>query len=198
MTTRPSSVFLTAGTSAAHHGQSFFAGFDWADGATVIAAVSAALIAAIIAVIGYSIQRKITRRAEQATLYADAIAAVESYLEAPYRIRRKIKDPANWFAISSAISDAKTAMSHQQALLEMHAPKPVVAAYAAFSRAAIVEAGPQMTAAWAEPVVKNPRQIPLGAGNAYPRTSSDAARATLVAVMAADLKATGSWWQFWR
>ena len=51
---------------------------------------------------------------------------------------------------------------------------------------------------WNTPVVKNPRQIPLGAGNAYPRTSSDAARATLVAALAADLKATGSWWQFWR
>lgn len=198
MTTTPGTLLAEVGKAAAHHGHSFFAGFDWGDGATIIAAVGAALIAAIIAVIGYSIQRKITRRTEQATLYADAIAAVEAYLEAPYRIRRKINDPANWFAISSAISDAKTAMSHQQALLEMHAPEPVVTSYAAFSRAAIVEAGPQMTAAWAEPVVQDPGQIPLGAGNAYPRTSSDAARATLVAAMAADLMATGSWWQFWR
>lgn len=181
-----------AARHAANHG--FFDGFTWAQGATIVAAV----LAAVIAVIGYTIQRKISRRAERADLYGNAIASVEAYLEAPYRIRRKIDDPGNWFMISSSISDAKTAMSHQQALLEMHAPGAVVTAYKEFVSAAIAEAGPQMTDAWSEPVVTAPTQIPLGAGNAYGRAESDAKRKALVNAMAIDLAAVGSWWKQWR
>lgn len=179
---------------AAHHSGGIFAGFDWSDGATIMAAVAAALIAAVIAVAGYSIQRKITRRSERADLYGNAIGAVEAYLEGPYRIRRKLADdPGNWFALSSALSDTKTAMSHQQALLEMHAPAEVVTAYRDFVDAAVHEAGPQMTAAWnAEPITSH-HEIPLGTG--YDRAASDAKRAVLVAAMAADLKAIGTWWR---
>lgn len=193
MTTMPKAI--SAAGKAAHHAAShgFLDGFTWAQGATIVAAV----LAAVIAVIGYTIQRKISRRAERADLYGNAIASVEAYLEAPYRIRRKIDDPGDWFTISSSISDAKTAMSHQQALLEMHAPQAVATAYKDFASAAIAEAGPQMTDAWSKPVVTAPTQIPLGAGNAYSRVASDAKRTTLVDAMATDLAAVGSWWKVW-
>lgn len=172
---------------AHHHG--FFDGFTWSEGATIIAAA----LAAVIAVVGYTVQRKITRRSERADLYGNAIGAVEAYLEGPYRIRRKIKDPANWFAISSALSDAKSAISHHQALLQMHAPPDVAAAYSAFVDAAIAEAGPQMTAAWSAPPVRKATDVPLHTG--YGRSNADAKRAAMVAAMAADLNAIGSWWR---
>lgn len=170
-----------------------FDAFDWSDGATIIAAVLAALIAALIAVIGYTIQRKITRRSERADLYGNAIGAVEAYLEGPYRIRRKTNDPNNWFQLSSALSDAKTAISHHQALLEMHAPADVVTAFEDFAAAAIREAGPQMTAAWSEPPISAPTDVPLGTG--YDRSQSDVERSVLVAAMAEDLKAISRWWR---
>jgi hypothetical protein len=183
---------VAAAGQAAHHHSGFFAGFDWSNGATIIAA----FLAAVIAVVGYSIQRKNTRRSERATLYGNAIGAVEAYVEGAYRIRRKTNDPNNWFALSSALSDAKTAISHHHALLEMHAPVDVTAAYKAFADAAIREAGPQMTAAWGTPPTTQPTDVPLGTG--YDRTDSDDKRKTLVAAMATDLKAIGTWWRLGR
>ncbi|MGV0152909.1 hypothetical protein ACSW29_06185 [Rhodococcus sp. GB-02] len=183
-------------TGSTGESSGFFTGFEWSDGATIIAAIIAALIAASIAVVGYSIQRKITRRSERANLYGDAIGAVEAYLEGPYRIRRKIDESSNWFMLSSALSDAKTAISHHQALIEMHAPSEVHTAYKAFVDTAIREAGPQMTRAWSAPPVNAPTDVPLGTG--YDRTDSDGKRAQLVSVMASDLKSIGAWWRLTR
>jgi len=175
------------GIDAGSHG--FFYGFGWSQGAVIIAAI----IAASIAVIGYTIQRKIARRSERANLYGNAIGAVEAYLEGPYRIRRKTNDPNNWFALSSALSDTKTAISHHQALLEMHAPVRVVTAFKNFAKAAIREAGPQMTAAWGATIASVPTAVPIGAR--YERTDSDLTRLELVKAMAADLKVIGTWWR---
>lgn len=185
MTTLAAST--TAAGRAAHHG--FFDGFTWSEGATIIAAV----LAAIIAVLGYTIQRKISRRSERADLYGNAIGAVEAYLEGPYRIRRKTSDAGTWFAISSALSDAKTAISQHQALLEMHAPTEVADAFREFANAAIREAGPQMTAAWGTPPIQAPTDVPLG--TRYDRTDADAKRTAMVKAMAADLKSVGTWWR---
>jgi hypothetical protein len=184
-------TILAAGKASARH-DGFFDGFTWSEGATIIAAA----LAAVVAVIGYTVQRKIARRSERADLYGNAIAAVEAYLEGPYRIRRKTDDRGNWFAISSALSDAKTAISHHQALLQMHAPAAVSTAYDAFARAAIIEAGPQMTAAWGRPPIAAETDVPLGTG--YDRNASDAKRSLMVNAMAADLRAIGAWWRIWR
>ncbi|VTU41415.1 hypothetical protein H4P1_00047 (plasmid) [Variovorax sp. PBS-H4] len=146
----------------------------------------AAILAAIVAIIGYAVQQNAGRRSERATLYGDAIGTVEAYLEAPYRIRRKIDDPNTWFAISSSISDTKASISHYQALLDMHAPASVATAFKNFADTAIREAGPQMTDAWGEPSVTRQTQIPLGQG--YPRALSNGAREALVEAMSADLK----------
>lgn len=172
-------ALLAPGGSAHHLG--IFDGFTWGNGTTIMAAA----IAAFIAVVGYSRQRKAERRAERATLYGNAIAAVENYLEGPYRIHRKDGSKETRFAITSATSDAKSAISLHQALLEMHAPPEVCAAYYAFVDAAIAEAGPQMTAAWMVNAITTDDQVPLGVG--YARTDSDAKRATLVTTMKVDL-----------
>jgi hypothetical protein len=84
-----------------------------------------------------------------------AIAAVEDYLEGPYRIRRRDDTAESRFAITSAISNTKTAISLHQALVEMHAPTAVSDAYNAFVAAAQQDAGPQMTAAG----TRSPREL---------------------------------------
>jgi hypothetical protein len=170
--------------TATHHG--FFDGFGWNEAATIIAAIAAAAIAASIAVLGYGHQRRAERRAERATLYARAIAVVEDYLEGPYRIRRKDGTNETRHAITSAISDVKSAISLHQGLLELHAPATVSSAYNAFVTAGIAEAGPQMTAAWRANATTSDAQVPLGVG--YDRSDSDQKRADLVAAMTADLR----------
>ncbi len=176
MTLIPSGLVLVGG---------IFARFTWTDGATILAGWGAAAIAAAIAVLGYSRQRRAERRAERATLYGHAIAAVEAYLEGPYRIRRRDDTAEARFTITSAISDTKAAISLHQALLAMHAPRAVTTAYNTFVVAAQREAGPQMTEAWnAKPSTKD-NQVPLG--KACDRTASDGARDALIAVMRSDL-----------
>lgn len=170
---------FTAQVAVVHHIRqgSFFDGFTWAQGATIIAAI----IAALIAVIGYSIQRKAARRGERATLYGNALAAVEDYLEGPYRVRRKDGTDATRFVISDALSDVKAKISKNTALLEMHAPPEVVTAYATFVTAAREEAGPQLTDAWAADATDADAEVPLGVP--YDRSNSDVSRADLVAAM---------------
>jgi hypothetical protein len=51
--------------------------------------IIAALIAALVAVTGYMLTQAQARRERRAREFADALAAVEEYLEAPYRIRRR-------------------------------------------------------------------------------------------------------------
>ncbi len=51
--------------------------------------IIAALIAALVAVAGYALTQAWTRREQRAKAFADALAAVEEYLEAPYRVRRR-------------------------------------------------------------------------------------------------------------
>jgi hypothetical protein len=173
------------GTGLIHFLAGIFAGFSWNEGATIVAAFGAAAIAAVIAVIGYGHQRRAERRAERATLYGHSIAAGEDYLEGPYRIRRRDDTAESRFALTSAISDTKTAISLHQALVEMHAPNAVSDAYNAFVAAAQREAGPQMTAAWNTHPITADEQVP--AGKAYDRSASDEARAALIITMKADL-----------
>lgn len=177
-------LIAAAGAAAGrHHG--FFDGFGWDTGGTILAAG----LAAIIAVYGYTRQKRAARRSEMAGIYGEAIRAVEDYLEAPYRIRRKDGTAQVRTAISNHISDVKSRISYYQALLQMHAPPAVTIAFESFVSAAQQEAGPQMTAAWHEPPVAKDDQVPLGV--AYPRDVSDAARAAVVDAMKRNLAKVG-------
>ena len=180
---------ITPVTTVKTTSHAFFDGFGWSTAAPIIAAVTAATIAATIAVLGYSRQRRAERRAERANLYAQAIAAVEDYLEAPYRIRRKDGTPATRHAITSHISDVKSRISLHQALLDLHAPTTVSTAYNTFVTAAQQEAGLQMTDAWHAPPTKADAQVPVGV--AYDRTNSNTARSAVIAAMKADLAKLG-------
>jgi hypothetical protein len=149
------------------------------------AAVAAAVIAAGVAVRAYRTQQAEIRRQQKATFYAEAVRAVEDYAEAPYRIRRRDGTAAARRELTQHLSDVKSRISFYTAWMAIHATAAVATAYDAFVLAARVEAGQQMTTAWRSKPTKKDRNVPLG--TALPRARTDAARATLLAAMKADL-----------
>lgn len=62
-----------------------FDNFTWEQGGTLLAAA----VGVGIAVWTYLVTRAAARRDRQANVYAEALRAVEDYLEGPYRIRRR-------------------------------------------------------------------------------------------------------------
>lgn len=172
-----------AGVAAAERG--LFDAFTWAQGAQ--------LIAACIAVLGVAITVLTTssraRRERLANVYADALEHVSAYLEGPYRIRRKDGTSATRFAVTSRLSDVKTAIDHSQALLRLHASRSVADAYDAYVSAAKREAGKQMNAAWDAPAVQEDSQVNLHFP--FPRDESDAARQKVLVEMQMELARRG-------
>jgi len=141
------------------------------DAGDVIALI--AVIAVIVSVLGLAVtvgvaaynvlqQQKENRRQERAKAYAEAIRAVEDYLETPYRIRRRDGSAAVRWELTESISEIQSRISFHKGWLRINAPKKVYEAYIVFEQAARKEAGGQMTAGWNGPVTKKDRQIPLG------------------------------------
>lgn len=163
-----------------------FTYFTWSEGATIIAAVAAGLLAAGVAVIGYSAQQRSARRDQRATGYAEALRAVEDYLEAPYRIRRRDGSSAARMSVATHVSDVQSRISLYSSWLSIHAPQDVRQAYIAFVGAAKQDAGPQMTQAWRAKPTRRDWDVPLGAALPQPRASH--ARDAVLAAMRRDLK----------
>ncbi|TFV79416.1 hypothetical protein E4P39_01920 [Blastococcus sp. CT_GayMR19] len=190
------SALLAAGTGAAAVRPGVWdriaATVDGGDVATVLAALlgvlgamGAAAIAAVVAVKAYKGQQKESRRQQRATFYAEAVRAVEDYLEAPYRIRRRDGSTAARRELTQHVSDVKSRISVYTAWMAIHGTDAVASGYDAFVLAAQSEAGQQMTAAWHSRPTKKDRDVPIG--SPLPRASSDAARATVLTAMEADL-----------
>jgi hypothetical protein len=155
--------------------------FTWANAVTL----GAALLAAGGVILTLFINAARSRRDDLKTLYADALGAVAEYLEGPYRILRKDGEKSTRFALTTKMSDVKTAVDHNQALLRLHARPGVADAYDKFVNAAKSEAGRQMHDAWLTPPITTDEAVNLN--DPLPRETSDAARAHLVEVMQADL-----------
>lgn len=112
-------------------------GFGPAQWSTIIAA----LIAALVAVAGYMLTQAQARRERKAKEFADALAAVAEYLEAPYRIRRRqAATPEAREALASSLSDLQARIALHRAWLQVEAPA-VGQAYDALVSAARSEAG---------------------------------------------------------
>ena len=178
-------LLVTLASHTATPAQGMFTHFTWSEGATILAAVSAALIAALVAVTGYSWQQRAARRDQRATMYAEALRAVEDYLEAPYRIRRSDGNADARQRITDYISDVQSRINFHSGWVSIHAPDSIATAYAAFVAAARQDAGPQMTAAWESKPTRRDRDVPLR--NAYDRRNADAARAAVLRAMRDDL-----------
>lgn len=156
--------------------------FTW----TQVVTLAGALIAAGGVILTLLVNASRTRRDNLTILYADALGAVAEYLEGPYRILRKDGEKSTRFALTSKMSDVKTAIDHHQALLRLHATFGVADAYDAYVEAAKVEAGEQMHEAWKAAPVTTDEGVNLHV--ALPRGDSQTARDRLVAAMQADLQ----------
>lgn len=152
-------------------------GFGPAQWSTIIAA----LIAALVAVTGYALTQAWARRDRRARAFADALATVEEYLEAPYRVRRRRASTAEVRAeLAATLSDLQGRIAFHRAWLQVEAPT-VSRAYDALVLAARAEAGTQMTVAWnTEPISSDPA-MNLTIGYSHPL--ADAERAKVIAAM---------------
>lgn len=152
-------------------------GFGSAQWSTIIAA----LIAALVAVTGYALTQAWARRDRRARAFADALAAVEEYLEAPYRVRRRQAPTAEVRAeLAAAISDLQGRIAFHRAWLQVEAPA-VSRAYDALVLAARAEAGTQMTEAWNTKPISSDPDMNLTIGYSHPK--ADAERARVIAAM---------------
>lgn len=169
----------------------FFDGLGWDHTITLAAAVLGALITVGVAVVGYLAAQRAAWRERQAQVYAEALRSVEDYLEGPYRIKRRDGSAEQRHVITTWLSDVKSRHNLYKGLLRLHAPTAVADAYDQFVAAAIDDAGPQMTAAWAGGPTTTDAEVPLGMG--LDRTSADAAKQRVISAMDDSLRVP--WWR---
>jgi hypothetical protein len=153
---------------------------------TFLAAVATIVVTVRTASRNIVAQQKENRRQERAKAYAEAIRAVEDYLETPYRIRRRDGSGSARWELTESISEIQSRINFHKDWLRINAPSKVYDAYIAFDKATRVEAGKQMTAGWNGPVTKKDRQIPLG--TALPQPESVAAKEVVLEAMKDCLK----------
>jgi hypothetical protein len=152
-------------------------GWTWAQ--------TTALIIPCVALAGafltYALNQRATRRERRAQTFAEALTAVEAYLEMPYRIRRR---PESSSAVRQQLTDEVSGllarMAFHQAWLQIEASS-VAGPYAALVATARAEAGAQMSFAWQQPPITTDSGMNLG--SAYSRDRSNEARAACIAVM---------------
>ncbi|WP_328493432.1 hypothetical protein OHS59_12210 [Streptomyces sp. NBC_00414] len=148
-------------------------------------AETAALIVPFIALFGaflsYALSQRAVRKERRAKSFAEALTAVEEYLEMPYRIRRR---PESTSAIRQQLTDEVSSllarMAFHQAWLQIEA-SAVAAPYATLVATARAEAGAQMSLAWLQPPITTDDGMNLG--TPYPRDRSTSARASCIEVM---------------
>ncbi|MEU5523556.1 hypothetical protein ABZ759_23595 [Streptomyces sp. NPDC047860] len=148
-------------------------------------AQTAALIVPCIALVGafltYVLNQRAARRERRAQTFAEALTAVEEYLEMPYRIRRR---PDSSAAVRQQLTDEVSGllarMAFHQAWLQIEA-SAVAGPYSSLVAAARAEAGAQMSLAWQQQPITTDSGMNLG--TAYSRERSNAARAVCIEVM---------------
>jgi hypothetical protein len=115
---------------------------------TAVATIAAALLAARIAVAAYRHERWKSNRDHLAQQYAGALQAIHDYLEAPYRIRRRIpNNDEGRVALTSSISDIQSRIKFHQSWFRVHSPN-LAEAYDGLIETVRREAGAQMKTAW--------------------------------------------------
>jgi hypothetical protein len=144
-------------------------------GVTQIVVLVVPVVAGCFLLAGYLLNQIWARNERRAKAFADALAAVENYLEMPYRVRRRpASDPQTRATLTNQMSDIKAQIAFHQAWLQVEAPY-VAEAYDDLVRAAQEEGGTQMQQAWKEALRYNDAAMNLG--EAYDRSKSDTARA---------------------
>ncbi|MET4920983.1 hypothetical protein P3L51_01135 [Streptomyces sp. PSRA5] len=152
-------------------------GWTWAQ--------TTALIVPFIAVFGgfltYALNQRAASRERRAKTFAEALTAVEEYLEMPYRIRRRPESSALVRQqLTDEVSGLLARMAFHQAWLQIEA-STVAGHYTTLVATARAEAGTQMSLAWQQLPITSDDGMNLG--SAYPRDRSNAARAACIDVM---------------
>jgi hypothetical protein len=152
-------------------------GWTWAQTAALI--VPCMALAG--AVLTYALNQRAARKERRAKTFAEALTAVEEYLEMPYRIRRR---PESSAAVRQQLTDEVSGllarMTFHQAWLQIEASS-VSGPYATLVATARAEAGAQMSLAWQQPPIAT--DIGMNLGAAYPRDRSNEVRAACIEVM---------------
>jgi len=147
-----------------------------------IVSLATGILSAAVVVSGFYVQRSFARRDERGKLYADALRALDDYLEAPYRIRRRDGSDEARMALTQHVSEIQVRLSYAQAALTQLAPVDVANVFDEAQKAARSEAGRAMTAAWTAAPTKRDRAVPLGERIVMP--TAEEARRRLVEAMA--------------
>ncbi|MGW7406815.1 hypothetical protein ACWGI9_24360 [Streptomyces sp. NPDC054833] len=152
-------------------------GWTWAQ--------TAGLIVPCIALFGafltYALNQRAVRKERRAKTFAEALTAVEEYLEMPYRIRRRPESsPAVRQRLTDEVSGLLARMAFHQAWLQIEA-SAVAGPYTTLVATARAEAGAQMSLAWQQAPITADGGMNLG--TPYPRDRSNAARAACIEVM---------------
>ncbi|MEU6326749.1 hypothetical protein ABZ851_05590 [Streptomyces sp. NPDC047049] len=147
-------------------------------------AQTTALIVPFVALLGvyvtYALNQRSVRRERRSKTFAEALTAVEEYLEMPYRIRRRPDLPEVRRELTDEVSSILARMAFHQAWLQIEASS-VAGPYAALVATARAEAGVQMSVAWLHPPITSDNGMNLG--TAYSRDRSNAAKTTCIAAM---------------
>lgn len=140
-------------------------------------AQTVALIVPAIALFGiyvtYMLNQQAARRERRSKAFAEALTAVEEYLEMPYRIRRRPAAPDVRRELTDKVSSLLARKAFHQAWLQIEASE-VAVPYAALVASARAEAGVQMSEAWQHPPIETDSGMNLG--SPYPRDRSNQAR----------------------
>ena len=92
-------------------------------GVTQIVVLIVPVVAGCFLLAGYLLNQIWARNERRAKAFAEALAAVENYLEMPYRVRRRpASDPQARATLTNQMSDIKAQIAFHQAWLQVEAP----------------------------------------------------------------------------
>jgi len=123
------------------------------------AIIIAGLLAAGVAVLGYAWQQWLSRADGRATMYSEALRAVEDYAEAPFIVQRRSGKDAR-AVVAMQISEIQSRLRLSCALLEVSANDDISNAYARLVQAARRQAGAAMSTAWRARRIRRDADVP--------------------------------------
>ncbi len=126
-------------------------GWSWAQ----TTALTVPVIALLGVYITYTLNQRAVRRERRSKTFAEALTAVEEYLEMPYRIRRRPDLPEARRELTDEVSSILARMAFHQAWLQIEASS-VAGPYATLVATARAEAGVQMSVAWLQAPPSHP------------------------------------------
>jgi hypothetical protein len=128
--------------------------------AKAFTALLVGIITALIALIGYWNTHYLQRRDRRALMYAEAVAAMRTYEQAPYLVRRRADSSgATRAAIAAQLIDANTRVSYNEKLLLMDS-MPVGTAFGLLLEVTRAQLSRYRDEAWRTAVMAHDEEVP--------------------------------------